>query len=172
MKKLLVLSLVLGVVSLATAGIDLKTVAGLDYTVDTATNTVTITGTDVLAFFWCVTPVGGTLSNPVNGAFANGGPGDDPALIGMFSYPEGSIVSASGSTGSAVGVDGMIYSFQYSAGTTLVNIVSETEWGLGNASIDFEGGRSVALDGYSMTIPEPMTMALLGLGGLFLRRRK
>ena len=31
---------------------------------------------------------------------------------------------------------------------------------------------TIALNGLDVTVPEPMTIMLLGLGGLFLRRRK
>ena len=49
------------------------------------------------------------------------------------------------------------------------NFIAATD---GSTLLYFEGG-NVGSDDIAITeVPEPMTMALLGLGGLFLRRKK
>ncbi len=171
MKKVLVLALVLGVVSLANASLDLATVNGVDYSVDTASQTVTISGENVIGFFMVLVPDAGTLFWQ-----QELGPGDPPRIMiyppdpyPPIDYPGAIIVS--GSTGTATGVDGPFMAFTYSGGTTEVTILDEIEWGLGDAVIYFEGDISTALADYTITIPEPATLALLGLGGLLLRRK-
>jgi len=171
MKKLLVLSLVLGIASLASAGLDLNTVEGIDYTVDTVAQTVTVTGT-VRAFFLSFVPDAGSIEvTSVNSSFASSGVGADPVDLGLTSYPAGSWVTASGSTNSTSSVSGVLFVLSYEGAVSEITLVDETEWYLGNAELNIDG-TTVAVAGYTIAVPEPATMALLGLGALVLRRKK
>lgn len=158
MKKLLVLALVMGVASLASAGVEL--VPGLEYTVDTGTQTVTLTGTDVISFVMNFTVDSGVLSNGSTAAAFT-----TVNYDGMWAYGAWLGVSAANTTA----VSGDIFSIQYDAGATAITLVDSVY--TGNAGINFGAG-DVALNGMVIEIPEPATMALLSLGGLFLARRK
>ena len=160
MKKILVLMLVLGITSMASAGLTITgptevdlggtialqivhdgsaaVVDGSDYAVVYVTPTAAVTGmamtSNVSASTWS------TLT-------------DYLASFGYFSIfganpPGGNLLLA-----------GTWVNFDISAGSLLVDDV---------ISISMLGGGS-----HNVTvIPEPMTIGLLGLGGLFLRRRK
>ena len=168
MKKLLVLALVCGIASLATAGMQI--VPGLEY--DIVGDTVTISATSpVIAFSLAIlSPDAGTLT-PVSQGLAAGGIGSAPADLGLTTYPAGAIAFASGTTGSATGKLGVIYSFTFSPEVQMISILNDTEWGAANSDVTFQGGETVSLAGIQI-VPEPATLALLGLGALVLRRKK
>lgn len=73
-----------------------------------------------------------------------------------------------GNAGDFDGINGLIYSFEYTvdAATTLsfAEVAAKTPF---NTAVATDLG---SLD--VNVVPEPMTMALMGLGGLFLRRRR
>jgi hypothetical protein len=58
---------------------------------------------------------------------------------------------------------------QYGSGTAVVSIAPSFGFG---GSTDIYSDPAVISNGVVTLIPEPVTLALLGLGGLFLRRRK
>ncbi len=171
MRKLLVLALVLGIAGLANAQLSLVT--GLTYEIDPVTSTISIIATEkvVTLEMGVLTPDAGILT-PGTLALPNGGVGtNDPEAMGLTYYTYGTIVGMAGTTASSAGQLGTLYTFSY-AGTGLVTISSENEWYLAGATVLFEvGDRVESLEGLTMIIPEPMTMLLLGLGGLFLRKR-
>ncbi len=164
MKKLLAMILVLGMASLASAGL---IVEGLEYEVDTSTNTITVTGTGVTGYLFNLMPDAGVLTNGVvSSAFTTV---NDPGLW-AGDYGEMGWAGASASTTDALGKSGVIFTINFDPGTTEVSFYESAF--MGSSQVNFAGGEVAGLDGFSMAIPEPMTMALLGLGGLFLRRRK
>ena len=171
MKKFLVLTLVLGVASLASAGV---LTAGLEYEVDTVAKTITITGTDLVGFsFGVLQADAGAVSGIDTGLFTTGGTGSAAEDLGLdYAYGVGALVGASGSDTSGNGITGVAFTLGYDAGATTITILPEDQWGLGDASASFKDGSSVDLTGFVMNIPEPATLALLGLGALVLRRKK
>jgi hypothetical protein len=80
----------------------------------------------------------------------------------------------------ARGATGILYTFDYHVPSvppsTLIPIQSINDGVYWFSEIDYKGGSSylnpILLSGTIHVIPEPATIALLGLGGLLLRRRK
>jgi len=175
MRKLLVLALVLSVVGLVNAGLSTQNlVTGLDAVVDDVALTVQIVATENVTtiVIGSLIPDVGALTPGFIKAGMSGGPGADPIGMGMTTYPAGCIVGMSATTGTAIGVQGTLYTFSYSD-MPMVNLITlgeELEWGLSGAAVTFESGREESLIGETI-VPEPMTMLLLGLGGLFLRKK-
>jgi len=162
MKKFLVLALVLGLATMATAG-DLAAIADMGYTVIGDTVTITTTGS-VANFNLQLSPDAGTLT--AGNASTNFGYVSD----GVPDLAETGIMGAAGAVTSVPPVyqTGTLYTFTYD-GTELVTLGDSI---LGTSSVQWENDDVISLVGATITIPEPMTIALLGLGGLFLRRKK
>ena len=185
MKKLLVLMMVLGMASMASAAIQISVNGALD--VDEITiavsDTITIdiwnagTGTefggqidfDYYVDFYYPSEGGYTLSNQRLGPAA-GDSTDFPSMLKDDStYPPPSDYRElwiwQGWAQSSTETVGAMY---------LLDLHCELE-GV-TVQIDLWDGRNLAAPVDSLIIhqiiPEPMTIALLGLGGLFLRRRK
>jgi len=170
MKKLLVLVLVCALASVANATLNLSLVDNGDGTFGIqqtgtfsalpspaygdSTNFI-VASSDALAF-----PSGGTITAaaPVN-SYINDGPAGAPVPEGMdgaFGWI-GTILTT-GQTDTAGGV--YINNIHSAIGDTVVLFTMDPDW---NAATEVA---RITL------VPEPMTMGLLGLGALFLRRRK
>ncbi len=162
MKKLLVLMLVLGVASVATATLSLVA-DGSDTLILNSNTTPAVDiyivvdaslGSDMVY----TETAGGNLSSHVDY-----GPAFDPGLLGIVGLPVSyvDLATIADSVGLVAGdwatvqVSGVSFD---PAGTLAVAWVVDT------------GTTQVVATGY--VIPEPMTMGLLAVGGLFLRRRK
>lgn len=156
MKKLIVLSLVAVMASLASAGITLV-VNEAASTVSLVVDENGLTSADYAYFALVsddVTLSGGTSVS-----------GNATAMFG------GTVLAYFPTTG-ASGVDGNVSDTNgasFEAGTVLVSDIAFVGDGFVTlqTSPDFTGFTSA-----EYYVPEPMTMGLLGLGGLFLRRRK
>lgn len=170
MKKLLVLTLVFYFVTMANASGYLPNIPGLDVAYDSGTNTTTIIATSpvITLSLGKIEPYSGILYPGTLGAFSMGNEGlNYPDSLGMTeSY--GTIVYVSGTTGSSTGITGLLYNFTASGAYDAIigtNSLYETSF------VIFEDGRTVDLTDYHF-LPEPMTICLLGLGGLAVFRKR
>ena len=164
MKKLLVLMLVLSLVSAANAAISLS-VNG-----EVAPPEITIAPSDIIVIdiqsdgttsypFWLYAYDGpGTLSNP------RAAQGDLTELVRTLSYTGYTCydIFVGDSAGGLVPGAGFLFDFHCDGpGDVLITL---------NDYNTYEVIDSLTI--HQVDIPEPMTLSLLGLGGLFLRRRK
>ena len=166
MKKLLVFVLVLGFASAANAVLIQVDGVGGETVSDVQQNaTITVVSEDSMNWLgYLIIEEGGkgTLSNPAATALAG-----DPALSGATPYTEtgwgtGYELTVAASASFPVGT-GTQFSFDYGGmlgDTARISLFVDPEFVVPAAS--------VALN----VIPEPMTIVFLGLGVLFLRRRK
>ena len=164
MKKLLVLTLVLGIASLASAGTEI--VPGLEYTVSgtqSTGGTITLTGTAVKGFLINLQPnVSGKLSNGDVAAGFTTVNVDGVAYNGNW---------AGASASNTTGITGTVFTVDFASGMATATFYNESA--VGNTVVNFESAVSLTGEVINIpTVPEPATMALLGLGGLFLARRK
>ena len=171
MKKLLVLILVLGLATMVSAvpTTDLSLVSGMDYTVVGSTVTILSTGPVAGFAIGLMTPDAGTLTAvAVAEGFGIKSLGD-PDLGGTGLMGIAGAVSGT----PPVYVTGTLYTFTASGGDgTVITLDAEMILGLGDSFVKWSNDAVTDLNGSTITIPEPMTIALLGLGGLFLRRKK
>ena len=166
MKKILVLTLVLGIASLASAALDLGDIDGVSYSVG-AGNVATITvSKDIVGLLWNLKPDAGSLA-AVDLTFS----GDfGVTSAGAWNGTEGLMDGISAST--TVPFQGTILTVDFDDSATKAELVNYY-YADSNITWTTADGGKVFITGYEMTlIPEPMTMGLLGLGGLFLARRK
>ncbi len=162
MKKCLVLVMVLGIASMATAGLTLTAPAEVN-----AGQAFTVVVSGLAADI----PANGTVYGSL---FTDGLADDDGAYASLAAVGD---VVLQWDFLAAYGT----YDFEISAG--LVDITVDGAW----IQLDFVAGAAGEIYNMNMTdesfvgsldsatitvVPEPMTMGLLGLGGLFLRRRK
>ena len=168
MKKLLVLTLVLALASVASAALT-TTVLVNGSAFNMATGTAAVGDTVTVKVGNDVASAGGTTSLSMNADAAESG---TIALLGTWMLPgTGSAASADGSGG----ID-----FDWADGTIGLNVtgdwcqaVFDIPAATSEVVLSFSGTMFDATPtGGTITVPEPMTIALLGLGGLFLRRRK
>lgn len=177
MKKLIAIVMILALASVASAGIDLtwnSTPTGSD-TYDITLDVTGETGVSYVSIN-SLTVDSGTLtalsSSTLPEGLAHNGMIGDPLGVGYGAY--GNEFAIQGVDDSPV-KDGTVLSFSYTG--------TASEAYVGNlASAYFAESLISGTDGVDYTfselgmetiaIPEPMTMALLGLGGLFIRRRR
>jgi hypothetical protein len=166
MKKLLVLTLVLGLASAANAVlIDVDGQRGATAEVpETGIATITVVSEDAAAYLGYIileAGGGGVLSAPE----VLPGAGDLGSAVAYVDEPEWGLgfeltIAASPSGAIAAG-DQVTLTYTGQLGDTAqISLFVDPEYGTPAASV----GVTV--------VPEPMTVLLLGLGGLFLRRRK
>jgi hypothetical protein len=107
-----------------------------------------------------------TLSNATGASVAVSGEGFVSWLLAPLApvvtdTPAGAVIS--GLQGSAFGASGKIYQIDFKAASE--GVLDITQAG------DISGGKDADITGVNV-VPEPMTMALLGLGGMLIRRKK
>ncbi len=163
MRKLLVLTLVLGMASLANAVVVYDLTGGAN----TATGTINVyvVGATADVYLALVIESPGVVSPNASADMSLGA-----AAPTMSMYVQEQTVSGdSGETwmfGAAPGesyVDGIWLTANWTGATSVVNIkLYDTP----------DGVTFTLLDTQPVGVPEPMTIALLGLGGLLLRRRR
>jgi hypothetical protein len=168
MKKLLVLMLALCVVSVADARMVLELKMGSADTVDVDASAGYLTGDDiyfaVIGDTSVVTISGGAFDAgaavPVDSAIYGYNAQENgmcaPPQDGMWGYI-GAI--AGGDLGPGLMLDEINWTLVGGATSAILSLVATTDF-----------GTFTTLD--TITVPEPMTVALLGLGSLFLLRRR
>jgi hypothetical protein len=167
MKKLLVLSLVLGIASLATAGLTISGYDGRDL-MPSDTIILTVEVSDIAAsdytYFAVFATEGGSVSKGQNGP----GAGNIGGMLGgstLAFYPvEGSGIDSNLSDSTGAVLNGTALTFEFHCDGPVPGVIEL--W-----VTDFANPEMVDMIQISQ-VPEPATMALLGLGALVLRRKK
>lgn len=172
MKKLLVLVLVLGIASIANAALTYTISAALvdhNVTYDISGSQLIGTGNSAGAYSASIDKTGGTTSAGIlslgdtdkgvgAGWTSNAGVG---SAADYFPY----MVVSSQSVGEVTQTTGVAwFVFDISGMTVGETMIMQAS----NEADNWAYGSAVTIT----AVPEPMTIALLGLGGLFLRRRK
>ena len=160
MKKLLVLVLVLGMASLANAGL---------YTVSSTTpNVITITAADVDSSCYAILDY-------TNYVAAGGNPAD-ATITGVGASIANLFVYTVGNEGADVFYAGLANMTTWTSGTVLATIdLNGALPNLGTTPVTFDvidGDTFEVIGSVEVMIPEPATIALLCLGGLLLRKKK
>jgi len=163
MKKLLAIALVLGISAAANAiVVSVDTTGATTYDVvmgESLTFTVT-SGGEAYSGLFSLPPTGAGALEGVGNPAAYGGLGFlmSPVDLGESYW----YFAAAGGPGSEPAANVPHFTFTYTAGddssAVMLDMLDENLTSIGSISIQ--------------NTPEPMTLGLLGLGGLFLRRRK
>lgn len=180
MKKMLVLALVLAVAGLANASLDLKgAIAGLDYSVSGSTVTIKMTDNATTSGynFALLADNGSVLSGSVVPAAKF-----QTAIAGL-SLANKVWDGVSASIGTNSPATGEVYSINFAAGVQKIYFVYSSEtfegssvsvngtlWKLANDN-EFSTAEGAIEGSTYYMVPEPMTMGLLALGALFLRKK-
>ena len=174
MKKFFAFVLVMAMTTIASAN-----VANLTWAVDTDAKTLTFSSEVPLSQIDLGEMVidAGSLTfvskNDNLGAGSNGFSGADVnGQAGFEMYTPGSIIAFSWAATGATKASGVIATFAFD-GATGVTLNPEVNLGSGVGSFaQFADGSVQDLTGTYIPLPEPMTMSLLGLGGLVAARRR
>jgi hypothetical protein len=163
MKKLLILMLVLGMASIANAYLTPLTIGPDDIELHLSGTTITVVGLSALqtpngfGLYEEDAPSQGTVSGPVAALSAAGDLGAI-TLQSAYNGVDCSTLESPGGAGTCTA--GNWFTFEYSGSVgDMINLY------------DYDVSYDDAV-GQVEVIPEPMTIMLLGLGGLLLRRRK
>jgi len=175
MKKFLVIMLVLALTSMASAVSISLTSGGLSSVVVPVAGTVITVDLTVDD-----APAGGI--NSIDFLASGGASINAVGAWSVFTFAPfagtltaGDIMRASGNAaaGTDIAAGTVLYSFQVTVNDTgaLTPQMTAADWGTDNGPL--YAWQPTAQNALSVSVvPEPMTIALLGLGGLFLRRRK
>jgi hypothetical protein len=173
MRKLLILTVVLGMASYASATLvftDTSDVSG------DATLSLTISAADSTEYPWYLVVADNAVGTIGPGTEGIGNLTDDKTTYYPTYYMNVALVAAGLNPANVSSAYGVIAD---SGGGALSGIgISDIAFGfLGTGTIDLytspTGDTGTwGIESTINVVPEPMTMALLGLGGLFLRRRK
>lgn len=193
MKKLLVLMLVLGTASLASAAAlpitveivpstptvvaGVPTVVGIDVKVHTLSTSVPTGTHGVSQVSAATTSFAGTLTGYTYSANATAGPTFDFATGHILTMPT---ITVASSASPYAGVGAIMYEFDVNTDATTakdevlnIGISALTSILYSHSTTDYSLYGNLTVNGGTITvIPEPATMALLGLGSLFLLRRR
>jgi hypothetical protein len=187
MKKLVAIALIAAMATVANAGIGFTAPAGDFNPGDVVTIVLTSTGACNGFNFDAISDGGngGVASDIIMGA------GLTELLPGYLENTSAGILidyAAAYATGSPLGSGVALFTFSYTvspaitapkmitiaplpAGTSFYSRLDDTTYTAAASTGDL-GGVTTPIDGVTLSIiPEPMTLGLLGLGGLFLRRR-
>ena len=169
MKKLLVLMLVLGIASMASAGLSFATssasvTVGDSVSVALNIDSASVGASSLDSIIGYYTSTIASLAAPTQGAdaIAWSVTTKTGAYAGYFQTVAGTTVSGGFVLGDEIAIATLTGD---AVGTYTIYSYMTSMW-------DITGGWD---DSFTLTvnaIPEPMTIGLLGLGGLFLRRRK